>query len=228
MPVAPHTPPPGKCSLENNPPCSLRSPHRPHVELPSPGGPLRPPPLQTQATSIERLDITSTPAAGDEYLLGETITIQVTLDQAVMVDDTPELPLKLGEGRRGNNINRVAYYTAGSETTTLTFEYMVFIGDVDDDGISVPAGDLQLDTTTTLSHSGLSPQSSHKVALPVATIQGHEIDSVESASVAEVGDRIRVTVGMDPVVPPLPKTQRETNTYEAESDPRITGGIHRI
>ena len=141
--------------------------------------PLRSPPLQTQATSIERLDITSTPAAGDEYLLGETITIQVTLDQAVTVDDTPELLLKLGEDRRGNNINRVAYYTAGSETTTLTFEYMVFIGDVDDDGISVPAGDLQLDTTTTLSHSGLSP--SRPTRWPCRWRQSGDMKSIASS-----------------------------------------------
>ena len=174
--------------------------------------------LQTQdVPSITGLAITSTPEAGDEYFLGETITVEVSLDQAVTVLGTPELPLDFGVDRNGNDVKRVALYREGSDTTTLTFQYVIFIGDIDDNGIAIPAGQLQLNSQTTLSHGGLTDQSSHKVALPVVRIV-----SVDQASEVREGDRIRVMVGIDPTVPPLPQAQKENNTYK---DNKVTGGI---
>ena len=175
--------------------------------------------LQTQGVpSITGLAITSTPEAGDEYFLGETITVEVSLDQAVTVLGTPELPLDFGVDRNGNDVKRVALYREGSDTTTLTFEYVIFIGDIDDNGIAIPAGKLQLNNAPTLlSYDGLTEQPAHKVALPVV-----RMESVEPGEAVRAGDRIRVTVGIDTPVPPLPQAQKENNTYK---DNKITGGI---
>ena len=171
---------------------------------------------QQDGPAIIGLDITSMPG-GDEYALGDSITIQVALDQAVTVLGNPGLPIALGENRDGDQVDRVAYYKGGSDTLALTFEYMVFIGDVDDNGISVPAGNLQLNTETTLHHDGMPDQSSHRVALPVT-----KIVDVDSPSVVREGDRIRAMVGIAPPVPLVPPAQQEHNTYRYES---ITGGV---
>ena len=93
------------------------------------------------AIVTDGVKVTSTPATGDTYGLGETIEITVTFDNAVTVDTsggTPRIELLLGSG------NKWAEYSSGSGGTALEFTYDVQSGDMDADGISIEADRLQL------------------------------------------------------------------------------------
>ena len=117
--------------------------------------------------------VTSTPAAGDTYGLGETIEITVTFDNAVTVDTsggTPRIQFRLGPPRT----DRWAAYSRGSGGTALVFIYTVQSGDMDNDGIWLEENFLQLqsgtiraaaDNTTdaTLTYAEPGLQTEHKV-----------------------------------------------------------------
>ena len=117
--------------------------------------------------------VTSTPmATGDTYGLGETIKITVTFDSAVTVDTSGGLPRI--QFRLDGAVNKWAEYSSGSGGTALLFTYVVQSGDRDDDGIWLPANELQLqsgtirataDTTVdaTLTYAQPGLQSEHKV-----------------------------------------------------------------
>ncbi|MFD2366881.1 Ig-like domain-containing protein [Pseudoduganella sp. GCM10020061] len=66
--------------------------------------------------------VTSTTGNGP-WNVGDTISIQVTFNEAVTVTGTPVLALETGA------IDRNATYTSGSGTNTLTFTYTVLAGD---------------------------------------------------------------------------------------------------
>ena len=122
------------------------------------------------------VQVTSTPATGDTYGLGETIAITVTFDKAVTVDTSggtrrPGIAFRLDGDL---NPNRWAGYSRGSGGTALVFTYMVQAGDMDDDGIRLPANAIELfrgtirdatdtivDATLTYAQPGI--QSGHKV-----------------------------------------------------------------
>ena len=117
--------------------------------------------------------VTSTPATGDTYGLGETIEITVTFDNAVTVDTsggTPRIQFRLGPPRT----DRWAAYSRGSGGTALVFIYTVQSGDMDNDGIWLEENFLQLqsgtiraaaDNTTdaTLTYAEPGLQTEHKV-----------------------------------------------------------------
>ena len=123
------------------------------------------------------VQVTSTPmATGDTYGLGETIAITVTFDKPVTVDTSggtrrPGIAFRLDGDL---NQNRWAGYSSGSGGTALVFTYMVQAGDMDDDGIRLPANTIELfrgtirdatdtivDATLTYAQPGI--QSGHKV-----------------------------------------------------------------
>ena len=166
--------------------------------------------IRNQATpSVTDLAITSTPEVGDAYYLGETISVEVSLDEPATVTGRPELTLDVGD------VERSAHYQEGSGTTELTFTYVVFVGDQDGDGVAVDAGELQLNDETTLSHTGLTDQPDHKVALPVVSFV-----SVKPRWVVEEGERLRVVLRIDPQVPAIPPAQ--ASSYEKD---HVRGGI---
>ena len=165
--------------------------------------------IQTQvAPSVTGLAITSTPEVGDAYYLGETISVEMTLDEPVTVTGRPELTLDMGD------VERSAHYQESPSTTVLTFEYIIFVSDQDEDGIAIDAGELRLNDETTLSHTGLTDQPDHKVALPEVSLV-----SVEPSTVRE-GEPLRITVRIEPPVPPLPPAQ--AGSYEEDV---VRGGI---
>ena len=126
------------------------------------------------------VQVTSTPMATADadtyYGLGETIAITVTFDKAVTVDTSggtrrPGIAFRLDEDL---NPNRWAGYSSGSGGTALVFTYMVQAGDMDADGIRLPANTIELfggtivDATdtivdATLTYARPGPQSGHKV-----------------------------------------------------------------
>ena len=125
------------------------------------------------AIVTDGVQVTSTPAMGDTYGLGETIEITVTFDNAVTVDTsggTPRIQFRLGPPRD----DRWAEYSRGSGGTALVFTYTVQSGDMDNDGIWLEGNFLQLqsgtiraaaDNTTdaTLTYAEPGLQTEHKV-----------------------------------------------------------------
>ena len=81
--------------------------------------------------ALVRIDVVSTPAAGDTYALGEAIDAVATFDRSVWVRGVAELTLLVDDG------SVRARYAYGAGTSRLTFRYLVRAGDSAADGISV-------------------------------------------------------------------------------------------
>ena len=86
--------------------------------------------LRTPARTTEDIRIVST-AANRRYELGDTIAVQATFSAPVAVRGAPGIDLKIGEKVA------VARYVSGSGTDRLRFEYVVMLGDYDENGIGL-------------------------------------------------------------------------------------------
>ena len=135
------------------------------------------------APMVTDVDVTSMPASGDTYGIGEMIRVTVTFDQNVTVVGTPEFEFCLGSSSTMScsagmppPALRSAAYVSGSGTTMLVFSYTVVAGDMDDNGIWIgdQADTLKLDAadtiegtmgglTAVLTHAEEGPQTGHKV-----------------------------------------------------------------
>ncbi len=82
--------------------------------------------------------IVTSPADGDTYALGENIDVELRFDDVVRMPADDDLALNLRVGA----VIRRAELHAGAGTGTLTFRYTVQAGDLDEDGVSVPASGL--------------------------------------------------------------------------------------
>ncbi|WP_419858624.1 SwmB domain-containing protein [Candidatus Palauibacter irciniicola] len=123
----------------------------------------------TRAAVVGAPSITSSPAPGDTYQLGEQITVTVTFTDNVTVNKsggTPRIALEVGSNTRYTTA------TTGSGLTELEFYYSVVAADLDADGISIAANALELNGATItdqgggaaiLTHDALAAQSGHKV-----------------------------------------------------------------
>ena len=83
-----------------------------------------------ETPSVTAVTVTSTPAAGETYLGGETIEFTATFTAPVTVTGMPTFAFMLGEE------TREAAYARGSDTAELVFAYTVQAGEIDTDGIS--------------------------------------------------------------------------------------------
>ena len=116
------------------------------------------------APMVTDVDVTSMPASGDTYGIGEMIRVTVTFDQNVTVVGTPEFEFCLGSSSTMScsagmppPALRSAAYVSGSGTTMLVFSYTVVAGDMDDNGIWIGnlADTLKLDAADTIEgHDG--------------------------------------------------------------------------
>ena len=100
------------------------------------------------APVVNAVAITSSPASGDTYGAGETITVQVGFHIPVTVTDTPQLALGMGAG------TVPAAYVSGSGTKSLAFQYEILVTDADTNGISVAANALSQNSGTIQSGAG--------------------------------------------------------------------------
>ena len=137
------------------------------------------------------VQVTSTPASGDTYQAGETITFTVTLDSDVEVDTTagtPALAITLG------NANRQAAYTGIDATKRiLTFAYTVATEDLDEDGLSVPANAIALNNgTITHTTTGKDADLSHGLPGTSGSFPNHRADGSPVAP-AIAADGVTVT-----------------------------------
>ena len=104
--------------------------------------------LDDNTPEVTSVEITSTPAVGNAYIAGESITVAVTFDQEtfdqeVEVDGSPVLALYVGDS--SDHTWRGARYHRGSGTRTLTFRYTVQTIDRDTNGVSVSSAGVDAD-----------------------------------------------------------------------------------
>ncbi len=151
---------------------------------------------------VTAVAVTSTPASGGVYRAGETVSVSLTYDRPVLVEDTPSLALEIGD----HHVE--AIYRTGSGTNTIEFAYDVQIHDHDVDGFALPAGEgqsfhdgsiyssgreIELEAT----YPGLASQADHKVAGQVY-VTGVTVGSDPGDDdTYEPGDAIRVLVRFD-------------------------------
>ena len=120
--------------------------------------------------SVSSNAITSTPAAGNTYLVGETLEFSLTFYYAVQVDGTPTIRILLG----ADGGQRNAAYSSGAGTDTLKFSYVVQAADVDTNGVGIlqrpsggfEGGHVKQPGTTNYSRGyipGLDNQEGHQV-----------------------------------------------------------------
>ena len=112
--------------------------------------------------SVTGISVSSAPASGDTYRLGETIRVTVSFSGTVTLDgsaSTPALYIDMDPAHWG--IKR-AVYESGSGTSVLTFVHTVTNPNFSSQGIAVVANSLRLNGAT-LSHDGLGHDAGHKV-----------------------------------------------------------------
>lgn len=129
-------------------------------------------------TVVGNVSITSSPAAGNTYGAGETITAQIVFNENIVVTDAPALELEVGSARRQ------AAGVRAATPTTMIFSYTVVAGDLDTDGIAITAGPGSL-TGGAITDAVGNPASRAFTGLPAAQA-GHRVDGG--------GDRVAPTV----------------------------------
>ena len=154
------------------------------------------------AATVAGVTITSSPASGDTYGAGETISVRIGYQVGVTVAGTPRLALGIGSQVRQ------AAYASGSGTNALTFAYTVAAADSDDNGISVGANALSLGGGAI--HTGLGTAAALSLGShAIANGAGHKVSGTATAPVVDAvsitsspigtyyraGDTISVQVG---------------------------------
>ena len=86
------------------------------------------------------VEITSRPAHGDGYRLGENIDVTLTFSTKVhILSDGAVIAIRVGDATDGSNY-RAAEYLSGSDTHRLVYRYRVQVSDFDTTGVSVDTG----------------------------------------------------------------------------------------
>ena len=132
---------------------------------------------------IKYVEISSRPVKGETYRAGESIDVTLALDREVEIEGDLQVSLHLGEdGEDEDETLRGAAYHSGSGTRYLVFRYRVQAADLDTDGVSVDAGEMDDDRIPTsgfegtgainakdtdvpidYTHRGVDPSSDHQV-----------------------------------------------------------------
>ncbi len=138
--------------------------------------------------------ITSTPSINQTYIyrngLGNEDTIELTVrfPQAVVVTGKPAVHVEIGQRLRR------ARYVSGSGTSSLVFRYTLIEGELDSDGISVPAADILMDSGT-VRYAARRTVAPGEVSL--ADQANHLVDSVRPSLVSilatEGDNEVRLT-----------------------------------
>ena len=154
---------------------------------------------------VTDVEITSRPAHGDGYRLGEDIDVTLTFSAEAFVEsDDSVIDIRVGDD---SSNHRAARYESGTGTNQLVYRYQVQFSDFDATGISVDSGG---------AHSGfggpLPTTSPEPGSLPVSRDysgvdedSGHKVDrsanvsfDVDAFTVSEGGAAATVTVELDP------------------------------
>ena len=129
-----------------------------------------PEPTPAPDPSVTGVEVSSSPASGDTYLLGETIRVTLTFSEEVDVTGAPRLKIDMDPAHWGE---KLASYAGGSGTASLTFTHTVVQPNYSTQGIAVLANSLELNggtirssasqTNAALSHIRLDHNDDHRV-----------------------------------------------------------------
>ncbi len=89
--------------------------------------------------AVSAVTISSVPASGQTYQLGESIEVKVAFGRPVAVTGSPRLALTIGTQTR-----QASWESATSKADTLVFGYAIRPADADTDGLSIGASALTL------------------------------------------------------------------------------------
>ena len=158
---------------------------------------------------IERIKVVSTPRLwsrgareADTYGEGENIRIEVRFDQPVHVEGEPTMALEVGDPCLAVCEAR---YESGSGTDTLVFAYLVLDGDIDRNGIAIPANPIEVVYGDSIRNA--ADQEAHLSYSRKGTQRGHKTDgsraaaphlSVEDAEAHEADGEMAFTVRLEP------------------------------
>ena len=158
------------------------------------------------APSVTAVAISSEPAVGDTYVLGEAIRVRVGFSEPVEVSGVPRLAIDMDPAEWGQ---KWASYESGTGTASLTFSHVVIEPNFSSQGVAVLADSLEPDggsiasaaagTTAVLAHSGLGHDPAHKVdwrrSAPSPSVTAVAISSEPAGGDTYVlGETVRVTV----------------------------------
>ena len=121
------------------------------------------------APAVSGVAITSSPASGDTYELGEVVWASVAFDQALDVTGRPQLALTIGTATRQMNSLPVA----GS---TILFAYEVRPSDADANGVGIGASALTLNGGTIRERGGTTNATLDLGAHAIANAANHKVD----------------------------------------------------
>ena len=156
--------------------------------------------------------ITSTPSINQTYIYRsgngkeDTIELTVTFPEAVVVTGKPAIHVEIGQRQRR------ARYVSGSGTSSLVFRYTLIEGELDTDGISVPAADILMDSGT-VRYAARRNVAPGEVSLAVQA--NHLVDSVRPSVVSiqatEGDNEVRLTFdrALDEQSVPPPSYRKE-------------------
>ena len=164
------------------------------------------------APQVTGIEIASDAGSDDTYVAGDAIEVSVVFDEImhVITPCVTAQPLDLVLLLSVGELTRAADFVGGSGTQSLRFRYVVQVGDLDDDGISV--GPTSLQGGCLRDHAGNVPepplmvppvpaQAAHKVnagGLQPPLVTGVEIVSrPQSGATYGTGEAIEVDVTFD-------------------------------
>ena len=158
---------------------------------------------------IRRIEVVSTPRLRskgttnrDTYGEGENIRIEVRFDQPVVVEGEPTFALEVGDPC-GSVCE--ARYESGSGTDALVFAYLVLDGDIDRNGIAIPANPIEVVYGNSIRND--ADQEAHLSYRRKGTQRGHKVDgsraagpylSVGDAEAHEADGEMEFTVRLEP------------------------------
>ncbi len=160
--------------------------------------------------AVTAVTVSSAPASGQTYQLGESIEVKVAFGRPVAVTGAPRLALTIGTTTR-----QAGYDAASSKADTLVFGYAVRPSDADADGLGIAASALTLSGGTIadvrpgavaaaldLGSSAVTNDASHKVngGLGPPGVTGLTVASPPTGTTFERGDTIVATVTFNKAV----------------------------
>jgi hypothetical protein len=152
------------------------------------------------------------------YVAGEALEFTVKFSQLVTVVGTPQLGLTIGS----KTVN--ANYVSGTNSTDLLFHYTVAEGDLDEDGISVTALDLNSGSIKNgskdadLTLNGVGNTSGVKVDAVAPTVVGVTSSQADGAYKAGTVIPIEVTFSEPVIVTGTPRLTLETGETDRTVD----------
>jgi hypothetical protein len=186
------------------------------------------------APRVSHVSFSGSPASGDTYGRGETITVEVVFSRSVKVTGSPQVALTIGSR------SRAASYVSGSQR--MTFEYTVQADDRDSDGVSIAADAISLGggsisaldgtTAAALRHRPVAASRTRKVdgsRFEPPVVSGIAFSgSPAGGDTYELGETVAVTVTFDKPVtvsgsPELALTIGSRTRRAAFSSPSATG-----